>query len=108
MDEQWLGLYERLWTARWAHLATADGVHLYELRTPAGQDIGAELDGLRQAHGIPADWIEHPDRGRPATRHPDGRLIPGHGHGWDVSTSTGAPHPSLLRTARVHLIDDPT
>ncbi|MFI2650211.1 hypothetical protein [Micromonospora fulviviridis] len=50
----------------YAQFETATGVHLHEL-PPASRDAehqqrSALLAELREEHGIPADWLDSPDR----------------------------------------------
>ena len=88
---------------------TTGGIHLYPLPdldvfTASEPDLQTRADlieHLRDRHGIPADWMSHPDRGTPTMRHAHGAMKPPTGNGWDVAI-IGDPHPSLRDLATVH------
>lgn len=84
----------------YARVETADGIHLYPL--PEDQELDDLLAQLRERHGIPDDWADHPDRGSPVTRMPDGTLTRPAGKAWDVAVISGPLHPDLIAMATVH------
>lgn len=86
----------------YARIETADGIDFY----PLPDDVAAReaaLTDLLTRHGIPADWIDSPDRGLPRQQRgrsnasrlrgrPDLSWSPPVGNGWDVSVAEGPPY----------------
>lgn len=85
--------------------STVDGTHLYPLPPVTTEQDRADRDNimaqLRAMHGLPDDWMEHPDRGRPWTRTAAGKMVEPVPAGWDVAIVED-PHPTLMDRSTVH------
>jgi hypothetical protein len=70
----------------WLIVHTPTGVHCHELGALDDQARDARIGEITASLPVPEDWLSLA--------------------GWQVLTSPGQPHPSLLQRATVHRLDD--